>query len=184
MSADGNTALIGGPGDNGNRGAAWVFARSNGVWTQRGGKLVGTIAVDPAEQGFSVALSGDGQTALVGGPGDNMNTGATWVFTRSPAGVWKQQGSKLVGAGGPNAQQGISVALSGNGNTALVGGFEDDGGNGAAWVFTRSRGVGPNREANLLAPVLRGAASLCPPTATPQQLSEHRTREYESTRAA
>jgi len=140
LSADGNTALIGGPGDNGNRGAAWVFARSNGVWTQRGGKLVGTIAIDPAEQGFSVALSGDGQTALLGGPGDNMNTGATWVFTRSPAGVWKQQGSKLVGTGGPNAQQGTSVALSGNGNTALVGGFEDDGGNGAAWVFTRSRG--------------------------------------------
>jgi hypothetical protein len=140
LSADGNTAFVGGPGDNGNLGAVWVFTLSNGVWTQQGGKLVGTGAVPPAGQGFSVALSGDGYTALVGGPLDNTNIGATWVFTRSTRGVWTQQGNKLVGSGGASAQQGSGVALSTNGNTALVGGFEDHGGNGAAWVFTRSRG--------------------------------------------
>jgi FG-GAP repeat len=137
LSSDGNTALVGGPGDNGNLGAAWVFTRSNGVWTERS-KLVGTGALVPADQGFSVALSvgGDGYTALVGGPGDNGNLGAAWVFTSSNGGVWKQQGSKLVGTGGINAQQGISVALAANnGNTALVGGFEDNGGNGAAWIL-------------------------------------------------
>lgn len=35
-------------------------------------------------QGSSVALSGDGDTALVGGAGDNGEEGATWVFTRTP----------------------------------------------------------------------------------------------------
>jgi hypothetical protein len=70
-----------------------------GVWTQQGSKLVGTGVVgNQANQG-SVALSGDGNTAIVGGNADNGGTGAAWVFTRS-AGVWAQQGDKLVGAGG------------------------------------------------------------------------------------
>jgi hypothetical protein len=34
--------------------------------------------------------------------------------------------------------QGSSVALSADGNTAIVGGFYDNTGAGAAWVFTRS----------------------------------------------
>jgi len=35
------------------------------------------------------------------------------------------------------AKQGISVSLSGDGNTAIVGALAGD----AAWVFTRSNGV-------------------------------------------
>jgi len=113
LSADGNTALIGGGGEA-SVGAVWVFTRSGGAWTQQGSKLVGTGAAFPAfpRQGQSVALSADGNTALVGGPGDNANFGAVWVFTRS-GGVWTQQGNKLVGSGvGPLAGQGQSVALS------------------------------------------------------------------------
>jgi hypothetical protein len=68
-------------GDNGEVGAAWVFTRSGGVWSQQGSKLVGTGAVGPAGQGRSVALSADGNTAIVGGPADNTNIGAAWVFT-------------------------------------------------------------------------------------------------------
>jgi hypothetical protein len=141
LSADGNTAIIGGPFDDGDIGAAWVFTRSNGVWTQQGSKLVGTGAVGNSGQGNSVALSADGNTAIVGGPPDDSNVGAVWVFTRSN-GVWTQQGSKLVGTGATgSAQQGFSVALSGDGNTAAVGGPEDDGAAGAMWVFARSNGV-------------------------------------------
>src|SRR5258708_38770806 len=43
---------------------------------QPGGKLVGTGAVGAAHQAYSVALSADGNTAVVGGPGDNGNVGA------------------------------------------------------------------------------------------------------------
>jgi hypothetical protein len=47
--------------------------RSGGVWTQQGNKLVGTGAVgpNPPSQAYSVALSGDGNTAIVGGPTGN-----------------------------------------------------------------------------------------------------------------
>jgi FG-GAP repeat len=78
-------------------GAAWVFTRSGGVWHQQGGKLVGADATGSARQGWSVSLSGNGNTAIVGGPLDNSSFGAAWVYTRT-AGVWTQQGSKLVGA--------------------------------------------------------------------------------------
>jgi uncharacterized protein YdbL (DUF1318 family) len=110
-------------------------------FTQQGGKLIGTGAVGSGYQGYSIALSSDGNTAVVGGPGDNAFAGAAWVYTRSD-GVWTQQGAKLVVTGGVgNAEQGYSVALSSDGNTAIVGGPTDNANAGAAWVFTRSGGV-------------------------------------------
>ncbi len=141
ISADGNTAIVGGPLDNNDAGAAWVFTRSGAVWSQQGSKLVGTGAVGATSQGASVAISADGNTAIVGGPSDNASAGAAWVFTRS-GGVWSQQGDKLVGAGAVGgAWQGSSVAISADGNTAIVGGPFDDDRAGAMWVFTRSGGV-------------------------------------------
>jgi hypothetical protein len=138
LSADGNTTIVGGIVDNGSAGAAWVYTRSGGVWTQEGTKLVGTGAVGRAEQGYSVSLSADGNTAIVGGYPDNNYAGAAWVYTRS-GGAWTQEGTKLVGAGAVgSAFQGRSVSLSADGNTAIVGGYADDGGAGAAWVYTRS----------------------------------------------
>lgn len=138
LSQDGNTAIVGGANDNNGIGAVWVFTRSNGIWAQQGGKLIGTgYAGASSYQGTSVAMSGDGNTAIVGGSGDNTNIGAAWIFTRS-SGVWKQQGSKLLGTGGVLAQQGTSVAMSGDGNTAIVGGSADNLSIGAAWVFARN----------------------------------------------
>lgn len=155
LASDGNTALIGGPTDagqsdcNGSQGAAWVFTRSGSTWSQQGPKLVGTGVLGYAEQGLAVALSGDGNTALIGGPFDGAasycpptNMGAAWVFARSGS-TWSQQ-AKLVGNGPaagswPNQRlEGSSVALSVNGDTALIGGPADNNGMGAAWVFTRS----------------------------------------------
>jgi len=116
-------------------------------FTQQGPKLVGTGAKQPAEQGLSVALSGDGNTAIVGGPFDGL-VGAAWVYTRS-GGLWSQQGDKLVGSGVAGslgaALQGYSVSLSGDGNTAIVGGPYDNNFAGAAWVYTRSGGVWSQR---------------------------------------
>ena len=135
LSADGNTAIVGGFADNSNTGAAWVFTRSGEVWSQQQ-ELVGTGATGSALAVGSVALSADGNTAIIGRPFN----GAAWVFTRS-GGVWSQQ-KELVGTGAVgNASQGYSVALSADGNTALVSGDADNGGIGAVWVFTRSNGV-------------------------------------------
>jgi hypothetical protein len=137
LSADGSTALVGGPGDGFN-GAAWVFGRSGSAWIQQGGKLTGSGASGGAKFGWSVALSADGSTALVGGWADSGNKGAAWVFTRSGS-TWTQQGGKLTGAGATAFPQfGFSVALAADGSTALVGGSNDDLHKGAAWVFTRA----------------------------------------------
>lgn len=143
ISADGNTIIVGGPFDNGQVGAAWIWTRSGGVWTQTGNKLVGSGAVGSSQQGWSVTLSSDGNTAIVGGPFDSSQAGgAAWVWTRS-GGVWTQQGNKLVGSGavGSSGRQGWSVSSSADGNTAIVGGYGDNGANGAAWVWTRNGGV-------------------------------------------
>jgi hypothetical protein len=158
LSSDGDTALIGGALDNSFEGAAWVFTRAGGVWSQQGSKLVGTDANGAAGQGVSVALSGDGNTALIGGPFDNGSVGAAWVFTRA-GGVWGQQGSKLLGPGAAGAaRQGQSVALAGDGNTALIGGSSDSGGAGAAWVFTRAGGVWSQQGSKLVGTEANGAA--------------------------
>jgi FG-GAP repeat/IPT/TIG domain len=139
LAANGNTALIGAPGDDGGKGAAWVFARSGSRSTSQG-KLLGGKNGERGRGDFggSVALSGDGTTALIGGPYDDRSRGAAWVFRRSASG-WGVQGQKLTGAPAiGKALFGVSVALSGDGNTALVGGDLDDGGAGAAWIFQRS----------------------------------------------
>ena len=62
-----------------------MYTRSGGAWTQLGSKLVGTGAIGNAREGYSVALSGDGNTAVLGGPYDNSGccyafVGAAWVF--------------------------------------------------------------------------------------------------------
>ncbi len=159
LSADGNTAIVGGYQDDSNTGAAWVFTRSGGVWSQQGSKLVGTGAVGQALQGQSVSLSSDGNTAIVGGMGDNSDAGAAWVFTRS-GGVWSQQGLKLVGTGatGTLVNQGYSVSISGDGNTAIVGGFYDNSTAGAAWAFTRTSGAWSQLGSKLVGTGAVGAA--------------------------
>ncbi len=87
LSGDGNLAILGVPddndttGDNYGLGAAWVFGRTNGVWSQLGNKLVGSGAIGNSGQGMSVGLSSDGTTAIVGGPYNDYSYGASWVFT-------------------------------------------------------------------------------------------------------
>jgi hypothetical protein len=141
LSADGNTALIGGPFDGEGVGAAWVFTRSGSTWTQQGEKLTAKSGEEAGTAlfGAAVALSADGNTALIGGPFDGEGVGAAWVFTRSGS-TWTQQGEKLTAKSGEETEGrfGESVALSADGNTALIGGFSDHEGKGAAWTFTRS----------------------------------------------
>ena len=124
----------------------------------QGTKLSGGTANN--EFGSSVALSADGKTALVGAPYDEDGSrsqgqaGAAFVFVLSGS-KWEQQGSKLTGTGDEPIYFGNSVALSANGNTALVGAYETAVGGkeaegfdqGAVYVFTRSGPKhGPSRK--------------------------------------
>jgi FG-GAP repeat len=142
LSSDGNTALVGGGTDDSGIGSAWVFTRSGSTWSQEGSKL--TPAGDTVRSAFgsSVALSSEGNTALIGapieGPSSATGVGSAWVFTLT-AGTWSQQGPKLTASDEvPSADFGASVALSSDGNTALIGGPFDNDEAGAVWVFARS----------------------------------------------
>jgi hypothetical protein len=80
LSADGNTAVIGGAGDSSNKGAMWVYKRNASLWSQQGAKLTGTGFIGTPRQGTSVAVSATGTTALTGGPNDSTNKGAFWIY--------------------------------------------------------------------------------------------------------
>jgi trimeric autotransporter adhesin len=184
LSVDGNTLAVGALGEasnatgiNGNQaddsadsaGAVYVFTRSGGTWSQQAYvKASNTGAND--QFGFSVALSGDGNTLAVGAPREDSNAagingnqaddsangaGAVYVFTRS-GGTWSQQAYVKASNTGANDGFGWSVALSGDGNTLAVGAVgedsnatgingdqADDSANsaGAVYVFTRSGGT-------------------------------------------
>jgi hypothetical protein len=73
-----------------------VFTRSGSVWSQPQAKLVATGG-SGGNQGFSVALSGDGYTAIVGAPqtGNSVagiGVGAAYVFATPAAGQSGGQG--------------------------------------------------------------------------------------------
>jgi hypothetical protein len=151
LSSDGNTLAVGGEGDNSNIGAVWIYVRDgNGVWSQQGPKLVGTLGAD---QGSAVSISSDGNTLAESGiksDGDDSdptnNQGAFWTFLRGNGGIWTQQ----VGPVQPvqpitspittNTDFGFSLSLSADGNTLAVGAPEDQNNTGAVWVFHQVNG--------------------------------------------
>jgi hypothetical protein len=136
LAGDGSIALVGAPGPNIRTGAAYVFVRSGTTWTQQAVLTPGDGAQYDSF-GASVALAGDGSTALVGAPGHYIRTGAAYVFTRSGT-SWTQQQELTAGDGAPDDSFGGSVALAGDGSTALVGGPQHYYGIGAAYIFVRS----------------------------------------------
>ncbi len=140
ISGDGNTAVVGAPQDNANHGSAWIFTRSNGVWSQSGPSLA------PADEGglnhdiifgYGVDISTDGSTVAIGSFGDAFGYGAVRIYVRSGS-SWVQQGAKLKPSSESQSWFGSTVALSANGSTLMAGAQNDSSGNGAVWVFTRS----------------------------------------------
>jgi len=163
LSANGTTALVGGPTDREptgpgatqtpNAGGAWVFvsAAPGSPWVQQGPMLSGG-AQEKGEGhfGYSVALSASGDTALVGARADNEGDGAAWAFARSPAQEWTQPGAKLTEPGeGAHAELGYSVALAADGRTALIGSPKVSEWAGAALVFTNP-GTGWSEQEQLM----------------------------------
>jgi len=135
LSADGDTALIGEPSASATPGSAWVFNRAGSTWT-RSAVLKGTSAADEGRFGKSVALSADGETALIGNPSAASERGSAWVFKHGGSG-WALDATLTDSEQSPIAHAGRSVALSSDGKTALIGGPGASGFVGAAWVFWR-----------------------------------------------
>lgn len=129
-----------------NNGAAYVFTRSEGDWTQE-------AYLKPASTffttlfGASVDLSGDGNTLAVGAKGDTgvvintddpqnidknqvqeaaklLGSGSTYVFTRTGT-TWAQQAYLRPSTTMAGGEFGGDVSLSQDGNTLAVGSFRE-----------------------------------------------------------
>ena len=174
VALDGNTLAIGVPNEDSSAvgvndntrqtnnfaqdsGAVYVFTRSNsnGVWVQ---EAYVKASSPGAGDGFGRSVALDGDTLVVGAAGDDngaVDSGAAYVFVRSPTGVWTQQAYVKASNVGEGDGFGRSVALDGdtlvvgapgedNSATGINSGTDDDGaaGSGAAYVFTRNRSTG------------------------------------------
>ncbi len=137
LSGEGNTVLVGNGADNQNRGAAWVFTRSGSTWTQQGPKLFPAEESREGRFGTDAALSADGSTALISAPWSSpcggVYEGQAWIFRREGT-TWQEDKELVPKPRECSEKLGSSVALSGDGSTALLGAEGDN----SAWVFARS----------------------------------------------
>jgi hypothetical protein len=99
-------------------GAAYVFVRNAGVWTQQAYLKESNTRVNN-RFGKSVALSGD--TVVVGAPQEDAYSGAAYVFVRN-AGVWTQQGHLKESNPRYWSFAAFGYFLGVSGNTVVVGG--------------------------------------------------------------
>ncbi|MCX6880062.1 MAG: autotransporter-associated beta strand repeat-containing protein [Verrucomicrobia bacterium] len=148
VSGIGTTALVGSywhntTGGGLHAGSAYVFDRSGTTWSQQP-HLTASDGAANDFLGYSVHVSGDGITALVGAYGDDTPAGAdagsAYVFARS-GGTWMQQEKLTAYDGAAGDWFGVSVRLSGMGDTALVGARYNDTpagpDTGSAYLFAR-----------------------------------------------
>jgi hypothetical protein len=141
LSADGQTALIGAIGGGSiDAGAAYLYTAASG-WSDTPAAVFTMAGPTNSQFGASVALSGDGQTALIGAPAaPTGDVGTAYLYTAAPG--WSNTpAASFSGTARPDEQFGLAVALSGDGQTALigeVGGLEDS--DGAAFLYTAASG--------------------------------------------
>jgi FG-GAP repeat len=172
LSGDGNTLVIGRPNAATGAGASGVvdvYERTLGVWQPSTTQMVASNAEAGDSFGWSVAISGDGQSIAVGAPledsestgvngpdgAGSTNSGAVYVFARS-GNAWHQQAYVKASNTGASDGFGHAVALSNDGSALAVtaadegssapgldGAQRDDSlsSSGAAYVFRRQAGA-------------------------------------------
>ncbi len=143
LSSNDNLLIVGAPSfPGGGGGKAYVFVRTGNTWIEQQ-KLTALDTESGDEFGSSVALSTDGNVGLIGAPFNDtvgFDSGAAYVLVRE-GDDWVTQGKLTIKSFiGSGDYFGSSVALSANGNRALVGApsfidrfFRE----GAAFVFVR-----------------------------------------------
>lgn len=140
VGVDGTTAVVGasrdddpnGPGG----GAAYVYDRAGGTWSQRA-QLAPGVGRSFDEFGRTVGV--DGSTVVVGAPFDDnprgTGAGAAYVYERA-GGDWTPAATLTAADGDRGDRLGTAVDASGDVAVAGAPGASDAG--GAAYVFERS----------------------------------------------
>lgn len=142
LSADGQTAVACAP-DNGS-GACYLFNQTASGWEETA-QITCTNGAAEARFGKDVQLSANGQTLLVGASEDEEagpKTGAAFVF-RKNNNTWEEDVRLLSPEMNAGEGFGSSVALSNDGNLALLGVPRDDDygkNSGAAFLFQYENG--------------------------------------------
>ncbi len=145
VAISGETAIVGAYGDNDNgsgSGSAYIFEKVGGSWVQNA-KL--TPIDGAANDFFGDAVSIDGDTAIIGAYRDDdrgSGSGSAYVFERA-FGAWTQKAKFTARDGTNNDLFGNAVSI--DGDTAIVGAYQNDNNNGnesgSAYVFERAFGV-------------------------------------------
>jgi FG-GAP repeat len=141
LDLQGDTLAIGAYGEDAlgaSAGAAYVFTRSDGVWSQQA-KLTASDGVAADQFGTALCLNGD---SLAMGAPYKSNMGAVYVFVND-GGVWSEQ-QRLTAPDGAVEDGFGNYVVELDGDTLLVGSpFDDDLGDksGSAYAFTRTAGV-------------------------------------------
>jgi len=145
ISNDGNTAVVGAPNEDttaSNAGSVYVFTRSGSTWSQEA-KIQASDAQGSDFFGKYVRVSGDGDNIISGAYLEDEaadGAGAAYIFTRSGT-TWSQEAKLTASDGASFDYFGVSVGISSDGDTAIVGAAYEDtvpNDSGAAYVFTRS----------------------------------------------
>jgi len=123
VSSDGETLAVGATSNDGagsNAGHVRVYTWSGTAWVQRGLDIDGEAAGDSF--GFSVALSNDGESFVVGGPlNDDGASGAGHARVYDWTGTaWVQRASDMDGAA-LLERLGLSTSISGDGGIVAMG---------------------------------------------------------------
>jgi len=136
LSSDGNTVAIGAQANDGVNGGnsghvrVYDYCSVCNVWNLRGGLAQGEIDGEASGDnfGFSVSLTGDGNTVVVGAPGNDAGgsrSGQARVYTWSGS-AWVRIGFDIDGEA-VGDETGTSVAISDDGNIIVVGARYYDG---------------------------------------------------------
>ena len=148
VDGDGNTIVVGAyqhdTNDNADAGAAYVFTKVDGAWSETPVKLIASDGAADDWFGYSVAV--DGETIVVGARWHKGKAGAAYVFTKVD-GVWgndpdsgeihRVETAKLTASdGGAFNYFGHSVAV--HGETIVIGAPGYNANTGVAYVFTRN----------------------------------------------
>jgi hypothetical protein len=138
-STTGAVTVVGAPEHN-SAGAAYVFT-GTGTAISQAAELAPSNPQADEQFGQTVAVSGNGETAVVSAPGAAGTTGsdqgAAYVFSDA-SGTWTQTQELTVPG---TSELGSSLALSSDGSTIVLGSPTTDDDAGEAVVFTLSGGT-------------------------------------------
>ncbi|MEC9093674.1 MAG: Calx-beta domain-containing protein, partial [Planctomycetota bacterium] len=126
LSADGNTVISGAISFDSGRGRVKVYDWNGSEWEQRGNHLSGQWEGDSF--GHSLGMSDDGNTVAISSLGYSNASGLVQIFCWNGSN-WIQQGQSLYSEGSRD-WFGVSLGMSSDGGTVVIGAPLNDNNNG------------------------------------------------------